>query len=77
MLPVPFFPSQAASMSVEAADEKTRDEGTTVRESKQSDPSVPVYALDPFYGPRLSRIDAIFFQMKLDEDEEGCREQVS
>ncbi|XP_042223263.1 uncharacterized protein LOC121867414 [Homarus americanus] len=35
---------------------------------------VPVYALDPFYGPRLSRIDFIFDELKLKE--EGCREQV-
>jgi len=36
--------------------------------------NVPMYALDPFYGPRLSRADAIFAQM--DIEEEGCREQV-
>ncbi|XP_018022727.1 uncharacterized protein LOC108678769 [Hyalella azteca] len=47
----------------------------THRNSK-TDANIPIYSLDPFYGPRLSRIDAIFFQMKLDEDQEGCREQV-
>ena len=36
--------------------------------------NIPIYSLDPFYGPRLSRIDAIFFQLKLDS--EGCRQQV-
>ncbi|XP_071538905.1 uncharacterized protein [Panulirus ornatus] len=36
--------------------------------------AVPIYALDTFYGSRLSRIDAIFHQMKVEE--EGCREQV-
>jgi len=36
--------------------------------------SVTMYDLDPFYGPRLSRADAIFAQMNIQE--EGCREQV-
>ncbi|XP_076054416.1 uncharacterized protein LOC143033101 [Oratosquilla oratoria] len=35
---------------------------------------VPIYALDPFYGPRLSRIDAIFHQVNVHE--EGCRMQL-
>lgn len=36
--------------------------------------TMPIYALDPFYGPRLSRVDAIFHQLGLES--EGCREQV-
>lgn len=36
--------------------------------------TVSVYALDPFYGSRLSRIDVIFHQLNMAE--EGCREQV-
>jgi len=35
---------------------------------------MPIYALDPFYGPRLSRVDVIFHQLGLES--EGCREQV-
>lgn len=36
--------------------------------------TVSIYALDPFYGSRLSRIDVIFHQLNMVE--EGCREQV-
>ncbi|CAL4068858.1 unnamed protein product, partial [Meganyctiphanes norvegica] len=36
--------------------------------------TMPIYALDPFYGPRLSRVDVIFHQLGLES--EGCREQV-
>ncbi|XP_063597309.1 uncharacterized protein LOC134773990 [Penaeus indicus] len=36
--------------------------------------TVSIYALDPFYGSRLSRIDVIFHQLNVVE--EGCREQI-
>lgn len=35
---------------------------------------MPIYALDPFYGARLSRTDVIFHQLGVED--EGCREQV-
>lgn len=60
----------------EAAVEETDAVPGSQRNSK-TDENIPIYALDPFYGPRLSRIDAIFFQMKLDDNKEGCREQVN
>ena len=44
------------------------------REAEQKD-ELPVYALDPFYGPRLSRIDVIFSQLSVET--EGCRQQVN
>ncbi|KAF2347677.1 hypothetical protein FHG87_021565 [Trinorchestia longiramus] len=66
---------QTESASPEAVLEDSSPEPGKNRNSKTNE-NIPVYSLDPFYGPRLSRIDAIFFQMKLDEDQEGCREQV-
>lgn len=47
---------------------------TPTKPLKPKGKSMPMYALDPFYGPRLSRADAIFAQMHLSS--EGCREQV-
>ena len=49
---------------------------TTTTSAPSSTPTtIPVIALDPFYGSRLSRIDVIFHQLKVEG--EGCREQVS
>ncbi|XP_068211884.1 uncharacterized protein [Palaemon carinicauda] len=52
---------------------KPSEEPTTTTPATTTTP-MPIYALDPFYGSRLSRVDVIFHQLGVEE--EGCREQV-
>ncbi|XP_066971592.1 uncharacterized protein [Macrobrachium rosenbergii] len=59
-------PAQGFGLGPKPATEPTTTPTTTT--------PMPIYALDPFYGSRLSRIDVIFHQLGVQE--EGCREQV-
>jgi len=56
-------------VSKEEIEKNKTNEEDVERDSK----SMAVYGLDPFYGPRLSRVDAIFTGHNVTE--EGCREQ--
>ncbi|MPC20547.1 hypothetical protein E2C01_013495 [Portunus trituberculatus] len=67
-------PSEVIAPSTTTTTTTTTTTSTT--QAPLSTPTtVPVFALDPFYGSRLSRIDVIFHQLKVEG--EGCREQLS
>ncbi|XP_064092076.1 uncharacterized protein LOC135205430 [Macrobrachium nipponense] len=59
-------PAQGFGLGPRPASEPTATPTTTT--------PMPIYALDPFYGSRLSRVDVIFHQLGVED--EGCREQV-